>query len=88
MKLVKKLPLLLLMAAPYFMPINSWADNNKNKDKDKNKDKQKDYPISTAATSNSVPLDEGVVFLVVAGLALGARLLYDARAKKKVAREL
>ena len=75
----------MLIAAFYCMPVQSRADNNKNKDKDKNKDKQKDYPAPAVATNNSVPLDEGVVFLVVAGLCLGGKLLYDARAKKKVA---
>jgi len=34
---------------------------------------------------NSVPLDGGTVFLMVAGLGLGAKLLYDAKAKKNVA---
>jgi len=77
MKLAKKLPLLLLVAAPFFMPVQSRADK-----KDKDKDKSKDTPT---ATTNSVPLDGGMVFLTVAGLSLGAKLLYDARAKKKVA---
>lgn len=76
MKLAKTLPLLLLVAAPYFMPVQSRADK-------KDKDKPKNTP--TATTNNSVPLDGGVVFLMVAGLGLGARLLYDTRAKKKVA---
>ena len=78
MKLAKKLPLLLLVAAPCFMPVQSRADKDKDKDKDKPKN-------SVPWTGNSVPLDGGVVFLTVAGLALGAKLLYDARAKKNVA---
>ncbi|HVV04842.1 MAG TPA: hypothetical protein VHC96_11505 [Puia sp.] len=101
MKLVKKLPLLLLVTALYFVPVQSRAgvigdllhalfgnNNNKNKDKDNGKDKQKDIPAPAAATGNSVPLDEAVVFLMVAGLGLGAKMLYDVRAKKKVAGEL
>ena len=83
MKMVKKLPLLLLVAAPYFVPVQSRAgvigdllnnlfgtDNTQN--------------CQTPPPGNSVPLDGGVVFLMVAGLALGAKLIYDARAKKKV----
>ena len=82
MKMVKKLPLLLLVAAPYFMPMQSHAgvigdllgllggDNTQN---------------PNCPPGNSVPLDGGVVFLIVAGLALGAKLIYDARAQKKVA---
>jgi len=81
--MVKKLPLLLLVAAPYFVPVQSRAgvigdllnnlfgtDNTQN--------------CQTQPPGNSVPLDGGVVFLMVAGLALGAKLIYDARAKKKV----
>jgi hypothetical protein len=80
MKMAKKLLLLLLMAAPYFVAVQSRAGD---KDKDKDKDKPKHSP--TAPTGNGVPLDGGVVFLMVAGLGLGAKLLYDARAKKKAA---
>ena len=76
MKMAKKLLLLLLMAAPYFVAIQGRAG-------DKDKDKPKHSP--TAPTGNGVPLDGGVVFLMVAGLGLGAKLLYDARAKKKAA---
>ena len=83
MKMVKKLPLLLLVAAPYFMPMQSHAgvvgdllnllggDNTQNP--------------NCPPGGNSVPLDGGVVFLIVAGLALGARLIYVARTQKKVA---
>ncbi|HEY8969339.1 MAG TPA: hypothetical protein VIM64_09600 [Puia sp.] len=78
--MAKKLLLLLLMAAPYFVAIQGRAGD---KDKDKDKDKPKHSP--TAPTGNGVPLDGGVVFLMVAGLGLGAKLLYDARAKKKAA---
>ena len=81
MKMAKKLLLLLLMAAPYFVAVQSRAGD---KDKDKDKDKpKKNSP--TAPTGNGVPLDGGVVFLMAAGLGLGAKLLYDAKAKKKAA---
>jgi len=82
MKMAKKLLLLLLMAAPYFVAVQSRA-GDKDKDKDKDKDNPKHSP--TAPTGNGVPLDGGVVFLMVAGLGLVAKLLYDARAKKKAA---
>jgi hypothetical protein len=87
MKMVKKLPLLLLMAAPYFVPVQSRAGvigdllkallGNSNKS-------QKDPPKQTPGTTNSVPLDGGVVFLMLAGVGLGAKLIYDAKAQKKV----
>jgi len=78
MKMVKNLPFLLLVAACYFVPVQSHAG-------DKNKPKS---PPTAPTTSNSVPLDGGVVFLMAAGLGLGAKLLYDARAKKKAAGRL
>ncbi|HVU58047.1 MAG TPA: hypothetical protein VHD83_23460 [Puia sp.] len=88
MKMVKKLPLLLLVAVPYFVPVQTRAGvigdlistllGNK-------KDKDKDTSTSTPTTGNSVPLDGGVVFLVMAGLGLGAKLIYDAKAQKNVA---
>lgn len=40
----------------------------------KDKDKDKDKP-----TTNSVPLNEGQILLIVAGLGLGAKVLYDRR---------
>lgn len=81
--MVKKLPLLLLVAAPCFIPMQSHAGvigdllnllgGGNTQD-----------PNCSTGTGNSVPLDGGVVFLVVAGLALGARLIYVARIQKKV----
>ena len=85
MKMVKKLPLLLLVAAPYFMPVQSRAGiigdllNGLLGGSDNTQNCQNPPP-----PGNSVPLDGGVVFLMVAGLALGAWLIYDARAKKNV----
>ena len=49
------------------------------------KDKNPDAPGNGWAgtnpnkPTNSVPLDKGTVFLVVAGLGLGAKVLYDRR---------
>jgi hypothetical protein len=85
MKMVKKLPLLLLVAAPYFVPVQSRAGvigdllNNLlgGNDTSQNCDTQ-------PPPGNSVPLDGGVVFLMVAGLGLGAKLIYDARTQKKL----
>ena len=84
MKMVKKLPLLLLVAAPYFMPVQSRAGvvgdllNNLlgGGDTSQNCDTQ-------PPPGNSVPLDGGVVFLMVAGLGLGAKLIYDAKTQQK-----
>jgi len=83
MKMVKKLSLLLLVAAPCFVPVQSRAgvigdllNGLLGGGTDTNCPPQ---------TGNSVPLDGGVVFLMVAGLVLGAKLIYDARAQKKVA---
>lgn len=98
MKMVRKLPLLLLVAAPFFAPVqtragvigdllNSLLGNNKDKTKDKDKTSKKDKP-APASSTNSVPLDGGVVFLVLAGVGLGAKLIYDARAKQDVAGDI
>lgn len=84
--MVKKLPLLLLVAAPYFVPVQSRAGvigdllntllggNNTSQDPPCPPDQ---------GTGNSVPLDGGVVFLMVAGLGLGAKLIYDAKVQQK-----
>jgi hypothetical protein len=102
MKMVKKLPFLLLMAAPYFIPVQSkanWIDNLLRDLWGTGRHRQ-DRPMfpprqATPGTpmtqspgqqgANSVPLDGGTVFLLLAGLGLGAKLIYDARAKKEVA---
>jgi len=49
-----------------------WLHGDK-KDKDKDKDR----------SGNSVPVNGGVVFLVVAGLGLGAKMLYDSNKKNE-----
>jgi hypothetical protein len=101
MKMVKKLPVLLLMAAPCFIPVQSkanWLDNllkdifgsGKHKNEHINNGNHYAYGQqgargATDPRGNSVPLDGGTVFLMMAGLGLGAKLLYDAKAKKKVA---
>jgi len=87
MKMVKKLPLLLLVAAPYFVPVQSRAGvigdllNNLLGGSTTQNPPSQDCP---PGTGNSVPLDGGVVFLMVAGLGLGAKLIYDARTQKQV----
>ena len=96
--MVKKLPLVLLMAAPYFIPVQSkanWLDDvlkdifgsGKNKNEHVNNGNHYGYGRQAAQgqAGNSVPLDGGTVFLMLAGLGLGAKLLYDAKAKKNVA---
>jgi hypothetical protein len=109
MKMVRKLPLLLLMAAPLLMPVTTRAgvigdllkallgnnDNGNNKDKGKHNGQKKNEQdngsnsvSSSTPTTNSVPLDGGVVFLVLAGAGLGAKLIYDARAKEDVAGDI
>jgi hypothetical protein len=102
MKMVKKLPFLLLMVAPYFIPVQSkanWLDNLLRDifGRGKSKNERPMFPPRGATPgsqqaqnpgqpgTNSVPLDGGTVFLMMAGLGLGAKLLYDAKAKKKVA---
>ena len=92
MKMVKKLPLLLLVAAPYFVPVQSRAGVigdllNTLFGNDK-KTQQNPPTTQTPGTGNSVPLDGGVVILMLAGLGLGAKLIYDARAQKKVASDI
>ena len=42
-----------------------------------NKDKKPPQP--NCSTGNTVPLNEGQIFLIVAGLGLGAKMLYDRR---------
>jgi len=43
-----------------------------------NKDKKSTTP------TNSVPLNEGEIFLIVAGLGLGAKILYDRHRKQTI----
>jgi len=99
--MVKKLPLVLLMAAPYFIPVQSkanWLDNllkdifGSGRNKNEHVNNGNHYAYGRQGTQgqqgqqgNSVPLDGGTVFLMLAGLGLGAKLLYDAKAKKNVA---
>jgi len=85
--MVKKLSMLLLVAAPFFLPVHSRAGdgNDQGQNQDQNQGGKKNNPTSPTTTNNSVPLNEGVIFLTLAGLALGARLIYNARAKKEVA---
>lgn len=45
---------------------NNQGNNNNNKP-------------STSSSTNSVPLNEGEIFLLIAGLGLGAKMLYDRR---------
>jgi hypothetical protein len=101
MKMVKKLPLLLLMAAPYFIPVQSkanWIDDmlkdifgsGRHKNDHPNNGNHYAYGQqgpqgSQGQQGNSVPLDGGTVFLLMAGLGLGTKLLLDAKAKKELA---
>jgi hypothetical protein len=103
MKMVKKLPLLLLMAAPYFIPVQSKANwlgdllrdffgNGHHKQHFNNgnhyaygQQGPQGQQGQGQQGGNAVPLDGGTVFLMLAGLGLGAKLLYDAKAKKEVA---
>lgn len=101
MKMVKKLPFLLLMAVPYFIPVQTkanWIDNLLRDLWGRGRQRQERpmfpprqaSPGTPMATNpgqrgtNSVPLDGGTVFLMMAGLGLGAKMIYDAKAKKKV----
>ena len=100
---------MLLMAAPYFIPVQSKANwfgdilrdifgSGRHKEHFNNGNHyaygQQGAPGQQGAQGqqgqggNSVPLDGGTVFLMMAGLGLGAKLLYDAKAKKKLAGEL
>jgi hypothetical protein len=99
MKMAKKLPFLLLVAAPYLIPVQTranWLDDvlkdifgsGKHKNEHINNGNHYAYGqqgVQGQQGGNAVPLDGGTVFLLMAGLGLGAKLLYDARAKKKVA---
>ena len=73
-----------MVAAPYFMPVQSRAGvvgdllNNLLGGGTQNPPCPPDQ-----GTGNSVPLDGGVVFLMVAGLGLGAKLIYDAKTQQK-----
>ena len=49
--------------------------------RDKEKHDPQGGPKSTTA-GNSVPIDGGLVFLMLAGLGLGAKMIYDNKAKK------
>jgi len=73
-----------LMFAPHTSKANiisdlvHWLKGDKDDKKDK-KDKDRDKDSS----GNSVPVNGGVVFLVVAGLGLGAKMLYDYNKKSE-----
>jgi hypothetical protein len=84
MKMVKKLPLLLLIAAPFFMPIQTRANwlGDLLRDIFGKEKKETKAPTPPAASGNSVPINGGIVVLVIAGLGLGAKMLYDNKAKK------
>ncbi len=80
MKLAKKFFMGALIAAPLlfvahtskagiFSDFLHWLDG---RDRDK-----KDHPSTTKGTGNSVPVNGGLVFLVVAGLGLGAKMIFD-----------
>jgi len=88
--MVKKFLVCLLMASPFlFIPKQSKAgvigdvihwifgnDNGQGNNNDNHgNDKKKDPPTA----STSVPLDGGMIILMVAGLGLGAKLIYDAK---------
>ncbi|MDO6435068.1 hypothetical protein Q4E93_30920 [Flavitalea sp. BT771] len=84
-KIFKKLLMGALILAPLmFVPHTSkaniisdiihWITGDKDDKKDK---KDKD------GNGNSVPVNGGVVFLVVAGLGLGAKMLYDYNKKSQ-----
>jgi hypothetical protein len=71
-----------LMFAPHISKANIISDlvhllTGNDKDKDKKDKKDKD------SSGNSVPVDGGLVFLVVAGLGLGGKVLYDYNKKSK-----
>jgi hypothetical protein len=73
-----------LMFAPRISRANIISDlvhliTGNDKDKDKKDKKDKD------SAGNSVPVNGGVVFLVVAGLGLGAKMLYDYNKKSQTA---
>jgi hypothetical protein len=82
-KIFKKLVMGALILAPLmFAPHTSKANIITDiihwitGDKDDKKDKKD-------TSGNSVPVNGGVVFLVVAGLGLGAKMLYDYNKKSK-----
>ena len=82
-KIFKKLVMGALILAPLmFAPHTSKANIITDiihwitGDKDDKKDKKE-------SSGNSVPVNGGVVFLVVAGLGLGAKMLYDFNKKNK-----
>jgi len=76
-----------LVAAPYFVPVQSRAGvigDLLNGLLGGGSNTQDPPCPPDQGTGNSVPLDGGVVFLMVAGLGLGAKLIYDARTQKKL----
>ena len=88
MKILKKFflgamisaPLLLAPAKSHAGPISDLLNELFGNDKDK-----KPGPNSPGTNpGNSVPIDGGLVILLVAGLGLGAKMIYDNKAKKVV----
>jgi hypothetical protein len=88
MKIFKKFFLGAMIAAPLLLaPAKSHAgpisDLLKELFGDDKKDKKND-PNTPTTPGNSVPIDGGLVVLLAAGLGLGAKIIYDNKAKKVV----
>ena len=87
MKILKKFflgamiaaPLLLAPAKSHAGPISDLLNELFGNDK-----KPSQNPPGAPTPGNSVPIDGGLVVLLAAGLGLGAKIIYDNKAKKVV----
>ena len=88
--MVKKFLVCMLMAAPFlFIPKQSkagvigdiihWIFGNDNGQGNNNNNQGNDTKKDPPSATTSVPLDGGMIILMVAGLGLGAKLIYDAK---------
>ncbi len=77
-----------LLLVPHQSKANGFLDGLENIIKsifDGDRKKHTSGAPGTTTSGNSVPLNEGQVFLIIAGLGLGAKMIYDNRKKLKTA---
>jgi len=83
MRIVKKFFLGAMIAAPLLLaPAKSHAGPISDLLNDLFGNDKKPTQNPPGSTGNSVPIDGGLVVLLVAGLGLGAKIIYDNKAKK------
>ena len=81
--MVKKIFLCLLISFPLLMPVKTRAGGLVDflEGLFGKKEKESKPPTPAPTSSTSVPINGGMFLLMAGGLALGAKMLYDRKAK-------